>query len=146
MRIVCRHGFFEFFEDGPGEVSTFMSVFGFRLSPFRNRFTFTELLDAETFSVEGVEYLVEIASKTYEGEPWDVMRENGLVFDFIEGKLVPILSIVESIRLSRMGNFYQSNGLILPGSLNDEGLRVTDYSAWYSWKTNTFRYSEVTYG
>jgi hypothetical protein len=75
------------------------------------------------------------------------MRANGLVYDFNLGEVVPILSVMQRVDIVTGKNYFLSSGLILPGSVTDDGSRVTDYAAWLSldeMKTRTFRYSEVT--
>lgn len=123
-----------------------MSSFpGLELSPKDDYFTFSFLKDAPTHSIEGGVYLGETATKTFEGAAWQVMKENGLVYDFNAGIIKQIATITQRFQISIGVNYFLSNGLILPGSLNDEGKRVTDYSAHYSFDTKKFKYSEVTF-
>lgn len=143
MKIRCAHGFFIFEETRTGEVSEFVSRYGLELASRDNYYTFAQLVDAPDFSIEGLAYLDAIATKSFAGNPWDVMRENSLVFNFNTGLVVPIAQITQTAKIAQAGNYYVSNGLILPGSLTDEGDRVTDYAAWFSFDTLKFRYSEV---
>ncbi len=83
------------------------------------------------------------AIKTFEGEPWEVMEENDLVYDFTQDKVVPISTITQAVQTKQTANYFLANGLILPGSLTEEGLRVKDYAAFYLFDTVTFNYSEL---
>lgn len=146
MRIECDHGFFRFYESSGGDLARFLNIYsGFELARVTDYFTFSALATAETFSIAGAQYLSNIATETFEGKPWDVMRANGLIYDFTKGLVVPIASVTVRTKLSQAGKYYSSPGLILPGSVTDGGDRVTDYAAWFSFKTASFRYSEVSF-
>lgn len=145
MRIRCNHGFFIFRETKVGQVSDFMSRFGFSLVPWGDDYTFSALLSAPRYSIKGKSILGVTATKNFEGEPWEVFEANGLVYDFGQGRVVPIASITKSTTVQLAGNRFISPGLILPGSVTADGDRVRDYSAWYSRDTLRFLYSEVSY-
>lgn len=145
MRVKCIHGFFIFQETKVGQVSDFMSLTGLELVPWRDAYTFAYLEEAPDFSLAGLELLGVPAIKTFEGEPWEVFEANGFVYDFSLGVIVPIATIVEPISISLAGNRYVSNGLILPGSITDEGEKVKGYSGWFSRDTLRWLYSEVEY-
>jgi hypothetical protein len=38
-----------------------------------------------------------------------------------------------------------SPGLIMPGSINNQGQRVKEYSAWMNFESQSFKYTEVGY-
>ena len=145
MKIKCLHGYFKIEEQKAGEVSDFSSLFGLELEPVDNYFTFAPLADAPDFSLAGKTYLGAATTKTFAGPPWEVMRENSLVYNFNTGLVVPIAQITQAIQISLAGTYWVSPGLILPGSLTDEGKRVTDYAAWFSKDTMKWRYSAVTF-
>jgi hypothetical protein len=145
MKIECLHGYFLFEETRAGQISDFMSLFGLEITKVGNRFTFQDLADAPRFSIEGSTYLGAPAVATFEGEPWEVMRANNLVYDFTQGVVVPISSITQAARLNAAGNYFVSTGMILPGSITEDGSRVTDYAAFYVSDRVNFKYSEVTY-
>lgn len=146
MKVKCLHGYFKFEEQYSGEASEFVSLFGLDLEPVDNYYTFSALAEAPDFALAGLEYLGAATTKTFAGRPWDVMRENNLVYNFNTGLVVPITSITQVVKLSLAGTYWVSPGLILPGSLTDEGTRVTDYAAWFSRSRGAglWRYSEVT--
>lgn len=143
MRVNCRHGFFQFYEQSTGEISDFISLFGFDLVSEKDYYTFSTLQDAPRYSIQGGEYLGAPAIVTYEGEPWEVMEANGLVYDYDQDKVISILEVTDILQLKETNRYFIADGMIAPGSLTDEGNRVTDYSAFY--ESNRFEYSEVTY-
>lgn len=144
MRIKCIHGYFIFQELRIGQVSDFMARFGLDLVPVGDYYTFADLEETPRHSLKGKELLGNVAIKNYEGEPWEILEQNGLVYDFDKGLVVPISSISVRTKVEQAGNRFVSPGLILPGSITDGG-RVKDYSAWYSRDTLRFLYSEVAY-
>jgi hypothetical protein len=143
VKINCLHGYFIFHEDRIGEVSEFISLFGLPIVFKDDHFTFESLADAPNFSIKGAPYLNTTATKTFAGKVWDVMRENELVYDYDKDLLVPIAQVTNRASFQAAGKYFVSSGLILPGSLTDEGSRVTEYAAWFSTESMRFRYSEV---
>ncbi len=144
MRIDCLHGYFKFTETRSGQLQQFANYFRFDLTRSGDHFTFLDLFDAPKHSIAGGTFLGIPTTATFEGQPWEVMRENGLVYNFITGKIVPIASIVQTAKLDQAATYLVSSGMILPGSITDDG-RVTDYSAHYDAAMSVFRYSEVEY-
>lgn len=145
LRAKCLHGFFIFQETKVGQVSDFMSLTGLSLVPWRDAYTFEDLAEAPDFSLAGKALLGVAATKTFEGEPWEVFEANGFAYNFDTGLVVPIQSVTQQVVIQLAGNRFISNGLILPGSLTAEGERVKDYSAWFSRDTLRWLYSEVEY-
>lgn len=145
MKLKCLHGFFIFEETKVGQVSDFMSLTGLTLVPWRNAFTFEDIVDAPDYSIVGQDLLGAPATVTYEGEPWEVFEENGLVYNFNTGLMVPIVSVTQTTTLYTSGNRFVSPGLILPGSRVQNTGQIRDYSAFYSRDTQRWLYSEVTY-
>ncbi len=145
MQLKCIHGYFKFRETRPGQISVFSNMSGFLFEGQDDYFTFSFLKDAPKYSILGKSYLGVPAIKTFEGEPWEVMRENKLVYDFTKNLVVPISTIVLPVSLSETTNYFLSNGMIVPGSLTDEGLRVKDYAAFFLFDTGKFKYSEVEF-
>lgn len=146
MRIDCEHGYFTFEEHRGGEISEFMSHF--ESLPIVRRgsiFTFEFLEDAPDYAIEGNPYLGVTATVSLSGTPGEIMRANGLVYDFITGTVKTIESITQSIELNQSSNYWVLPGLIKPGSVRDDGMRVTDYSAFYLFDSAKFKYSEVIF-
>lgn len=115
------------------------------IAPWRDAYTFKPLVEAPRFSLAGLDLLGTPATATFEGEPWEVFEANGLVYDFSTETVVTINSITQNVSIGLAGNRYTASGLILPGSLTDDGERVKDYSAWFSSNTLRWLYSEVVY-
>jgi hypothetical protein len=145
MRIDCLHGYFIFSESEAGDIARFAGIFELDVVQKDNYFTFAQLADAPLYSIKGGTYLGADATETFEGNPWQVMEANGLVYNFQTGEIVPAESITQRIKIHLANNYYFSPGLILPGSLTDEGERITGYIAHLSLDTHRFRYSGVQY-
>ncbi len=145
MKIECIHGYFKFSETQAGQISHFCSLYGLTIERSGDHFTFEDLVDAPRHSLPGGTFLGAPTTVLFEGDPWDVMRENGLVYDFNAGEVVLLASILTNAPLSAAGYYYVSTGMILPGSVMDDGSRVTDYSAHFLLGRENFKYSEVGY-
>lgn len=122
-----------------------MTLFDLELVRKNDFYTFPALLDAPTYGIKGGEFLGAAVTKTFEGEPQDVMRENDLVYNFLTETVVPASSITQRIDVAQAQNYFLSSGLILPGSLTDGGFRVRDYAAWYDFGSETFKYAEINF-
>lgn len=145
MRVKCLHGYFIFDETSVGQISDFISWSGLPLQPKENYYTFEKLLDFPTYSIKGKDLLGTPALKTFEGKPWEILEANELVYDFTLDQIRLISSVTQNVVIRQAGNRFVSNGLILPGSLTVEGLRVKEYAAWFSRDRLSFLYSEVGY-
>lgn len=143
MRINCVHGYYFFEETEAGQMSDFSDLFDLFPARSGDHFTFEGLVGAPRFSIEGGTFLGCPTTKTFEGEPWEVMRANGIVYDFINDQVVPIAGVLRSLRAKVSGNFYITSGIILAGSVMEDGKRVTDYAAFYEKNRAVFEYSEV---
>lgn len=144
MRIDCIHGYFKFYELASGQVSKFMSVYGFDLVRKDDYYTFKGLQDAPNYSLEGGLYLGARCDVSFSGPQGEVMRANNLVFDFVKNRVVSVDEIRNQVSFQKTEKYYLASGLAMPCAFTDEGLRVTDYSAWYLENKSYFRYSEVT--
>lgn len=144
MKIKCINGYFIFEETYAGDIAKFISLFrGLEIVPDKNIFTFSKLAGAPFYSIKGNQYLGATAKKTFEGNPWDVMRENELVYNFNTGLVVDMNTISQAVSIVQVGSYYTSSGLILPSSRMESGDRVTDYTARYSFETSRFLYTGV---
>lgn len=143
MRIECNHGYFKFWEDKVGQVSDFISRYGLAIEFFNGDFIFSDLVDAPDFSIKGGTFLGCPTTETFEGHPWEVMRANRIVYDFSTGRVVPIDTILQTVKLKAYGNFFRASGMIIPGSVMEDGSRVTDYAAHF--QNPDFKYSAVDY-
>lgn len=145
MKINCRHGYFIFEETKVGQISRFASLFGLDIESNGEHFTFSDLIDAPDYSLPGGTFLGCPTTEVFAGAPWEVMRANDLVYNFQLGLVVPIASIVAPSQVKTSGNFFLSAGMILPGSVTDDGSRVTDYAAFFLQDEMKFKYSEISY-
>lgn len=145
MKLDCIHGYFIFNETKSGQISQYMSQTGLSLIGKNGYYTFENLQDAPEYSLVGKTLIDIPAIATFEGKPWEVFEENGFVYDFALGLVRPILSIVQKTVVKQAGGVFWSPGLVLPGSITDDGKRVKGYSAWYSRDRLTWKYTAVYY-
>ena len=145
MRIDCLNGYFFFREDKIGEVAQFMAHYSLSLVAVDDYYTFEALEAAPDHSIKGASYLGNLATVNYEGKPWEVMGQNGYVFDLISGTVKAIASIVNIVSISQAGFYFVSPGLINPGAVTSDGRKVKSYRAKLSMATWSYRYSEVSY-
>lgn len=143
MKVDCINGFFIFRELKVGQVSDFMGYTGLELVKWRDAWTFKGLESVPDYSIQGTPFLNLPATKTFEGEPWDLFGENGFVFNFLTGLLVPISTVSNVVNVSVSGNKLISNGLIMPGSILKSGGKIKSFSGYYSRDTLNFSYSGV---
>lgn len=145
MRIKCLDGFFVLDELEPGSISRFQSRFGLEVSPFREKFTFKQLENPLDYAIKGQPYLGATATKTFSGEPWEIFKANSLIFDFTDGVVKQKSAVTSLFKIEQAGNYWISQGLILPGSLTTDGKKIISYSCHYFFDSMRFRYSEVAY-
>jgi hypothetical protein len=129
MRVLCRHGHFSFYPRQTSDLAKFAQMFGLTLEREEDYFTFSTLKAAGKYSLAGKPYVNLPALETYEGNPWDVMRENNFVYHLGLDVLVPKQSIVSIGELISKGFFYVFSGPILqPGSRTITGDQIMSYS------------------
>lgn len=145
MRIKCLHGYYMFEESKAGQIADFLNLFGFQLISKDGYYTFSSLDSAPEFSIKGSTYLGAPCTKSFEGKPWEVMKQNGLVYDFVNDAVVALETIAYKIQLLETNSYFLSNGMIVAGSVRDDGSRVRDYAAHYLFDTAKFKYSEVSF-
>src|SRR5690606_3953243 len=98
------------------------------------------------YSVVGMPYLGVPATKTFSGEPWEVMRENDLVYDIRLESVVRKVAITTLIAPPLSGfSFVAKNPIIQPGSRNASGMQVLSYDGEYLNSTQQLRVSEFRY-
>ena len=120
-----------------------MRYTGLTLVKWGDFYTFSGLEKTPKYTLAGAPFLNLVASKTYEGKPWELFRENMVVYDFLKGIIVPMVSVTQIIKIGLSGNRYLANGLILPGSVTTDGKKIKSYSGYFSRDTLNFSYSEV---
>lgn len=145
MRILCRHGHFAFYQGYPGEMAEFMDYWKVELERSGEFYTFPLLAKAPKYSIQGKPYLGLPAKVTFEGEPWEVLRENGFVFSVALKRLVPKEAVVTPLELAQTEFYYLADfPLIQPGArLN--GRQVLSYDALYNDALIQTKVSELSY-
>lgn len=132
MRILCRHGFFSFYPSNSEELARFCSIFELNLVRMGDFFTFPFLAKIGDYTLSGASFMNLVANKTFEGKPWDLLKENKIVYHVMTESLVPISTVVDVVDIY-LGNYsYHSEvALIQPGSLDSTGKRVASYDAMF---------------
>ncbi len=146
MRVVCRHGHFAFYPDNASEIGRFANYFEANLEREEDYFTFEALAGLRKYSILGQPYPLLPATKTFEGNVWDVMRENNLVYSLTLGTLVPKLSILSLVDIPLVGYFSLVQGSLLqPGSRILTGQQILSYSGEFVDEGMSLRVAEYTY-
>ncbi len=135
MRVLCRHGHFAFFPEDAGDINRFRVYYGQELVRVGNYYTFPGLEDAPKYSLLGSPYLGVPATKTFEGEPWEVMEANGFVYFFETDTIGPKELALDIVSLARMQFYFLfQNQLIQPGSRLTTGEQILSYDGDFSLK------------
>lgn len=146
MRVLCRHGHFAFYPKRASDIAEFASRYGFTLEPEEDYYTFSALAGAPKYSLLGNIYLNLPAIKTYEGTPWEVMKQNSFVYSLTTGLIVPKLAVVQIVELHSLGLHYIFDGAILqPGSRTLLGGQILSYSGEVLTDKFQMRVSEFSY-
>lgn len=132
MRILCRHGFFSFYPETENDLAIFCRNFEVDLVKHDDFYTFPFLNKAPCFSIKGAQYLNLLASKTFEGSPWDVMRENKFVYSIQGEQLILSTSVINTVDINYTNfGYLVESALIQPGSRDDKGKIIMSYDADY---------------
>lgn len=119
MRVLCRHGHYAFFPRDKSDLGNFTSIFGVSLKPEKDFFTFPLLVGAPNYSLSVMPWLNLVAVKTFEGEPWEVMKANGFVYNVSLGIIVPKEMVLSTCRPALVGSYFLLETLLLQsGSRN----------------------------
>lgn len=147
MRVVCRHGHFAFYPRTSEDIGRFQQYYQTELVAEADYFTFPELVGLPRYSILARPYGNLIALATYEGRSaWEVMRENGFVYDVTTALLLPKLSVTNMVKLPQT-TYYSitQRTLVQPGALTVAGTRILSYDAEFSldWKQLRIRSTSV---
>lgn len=146
MRVLCRSGHFAFYPRTASDIARFSNYFSVTLKRERDYYTFKGLYGAEDYSLLGKPYLNLPALATYEGEPWEIMRENDFVYSLDLGIIVPKLSILSIVDTPLVGYYYRAGGSIIqPGSRTLLGQQILSYSGEFIDEGSSLRISEFSY-
>lgn len=146
MRVLCRHGHFAFYPKRLSDITRFTSFFKEDLVRVDDYYTFENLAEAENYSILGKPYVNLPALTTYEGKPWEVMRENGFVYHVASGLLVPKLSILIPVNPPQAGYYFLAQTpIIQPGSRNLSLQQILSYDGEFHQDTFRLRVSSYQY-
>jgi len=145
MRVICRHGHFSFYPQYPDELARFAVLIGRTLVRKDDYYTFEELAELEKYSINGTLNGSMVSTVTYEGQPWEVMKENNMVYSLEFGFIVSKTAILSMVKLTEVGSYWIANvPLIQPGSLNYLGLRIMSYDGELDLATSMLKIFEVS--
>ena len=146
MRVLCRHGHFAFFPRREYEIFIFNDLLEVELVRSQDFYTFPILKDLPDYSLVGQLYGNFPSITRYEGNPWEIMRENRLVYSLETGLLVPRETIFVSINPVITGEFFLADTLLIqPGSSNYIGQRILSYDAEFLQDKLQLRVIEYSY-
>lgn len=146
MRILCRHGHFAFYPEDAHDIAQFTGLFSESLVRVGDFYTFAFLKDAPDFSIQGKTLLGLPATKTFAGHPWEVMRENNLVYSVALKAAVMKTAIMLPASLEVVDDYWiTENPLIQPGSRLPTGQQILSYDAQYIRDASQLRVFEVQY-
>jgi hypothetical protein len=146
MRLICRHGHYAFFPRTASDISRFSNFYGQELVREGEFYTFPFLKGIQDFSIAALPIKNLPALKTFEGKPWEVMKENGLVYSLSLKVLVPKASITFLVNPPQTGFYFTSQTpLIQAGSRNALGLQLLSFDAEYQFDINKLRVREFSY-
>ena len=143
MRVLCRSGHFAFYPRNASDLAQFSNYFDVTLKRERDYYTFEGLYGAESYSLTLKPYLNLPALETFEGDPWDVMKENGFVYSLALGIIVPKLAIISIVEVPLVGFYFRAGGSLLqPGSRTLTGDLIMSYSGEFVDEGLSLRISE----
>jgi hypothetical protein len=145
MIFSVQHGYFICREEYSGEVAEFNSRYDQDLVAKDDYYTFSLLRDAQDYSIKFLPYLGVIATKTYHGPVPEIMRQNGLTYNFFTGFVQPMATVGIVASFIRRYTVYTSRGLIIPGSLTETGEIIKGYQCRYDSSSLNFNYTELFY-
>lgn len=122
MRVTCQHGYYKFYPDDNGSLARFSKLFYIDFVAVKDYYVFKGLETLKNYSIAGSIYYNLPALKTFEGEPWEVMKENSFVFDLTTGLLLPSLSIIATDRLKSFNQYFTADSRILQAGTRDQSL------------------------
>lgn len=145
MRILCRHGHLAFYPRDAEDISRFSNLFDVELVKERDFYTFQRLQGAADYSLALKPYLTLPATRTFEGDPWDLMRENNWVYHIATDLIVIKTAVTEVIQLPAIGFcFLAESPIIQPGSIT-EGGRILSYSGEWNQGKAQLKITEFDY-
>lgn len=147
MIVNCRHGHIAFYPDSLSDITRLSRNFGVTLVKDGDLFTFPALAGAPRWSLPALTWLGVPAVVAFEGRnSWDVMRENGFVFNVALQRVVPKETVVGSVSIQGTQDYFMvAGGIIQPGMRDDSGAQVLSYHGRLDLNLGTFRLTEFAY-
>jgi len=125
----------------------FADYFGVDLVSDRDFFTFPLLKGAPTLSIQGAQYLGATAIKTYSGHPWEVMKQNNLVYNLSTKTMVQKSTISTLIQPERVDYYFMAQTkLVQAGSKHKaSGQQILSFDSEFVQDYFQLRLSEFKY-
>jgi hypothetical protein len=129
MKVLCRHGFFEYYPQAATDLKRFERLQRITLVPEKNYFTFEGLIGLDRFSLQGSLYKNLPALTTFEGrDAAEVMRENGWVYHLGTELLIPKELVLTTVILPlTMDCIVAPSCFVQPGAVLQNGSRLLSY-------------------
>lgn len=142
MRIICKNGYYKFFPIDIGGLKFFSELYG-SLKPEGDYYTFDTLQELDNYIFAGWPIGITTATKNYAGDKSELLKANGLTYNYITGQIVPIISIIGEMRIDA-GAYMATPEL--PQAHKFIGLnRVTGFSGFYDWGLKIFKIERLFY-
>lgn len=144
MRIFCKNGYYKFYPQNIGDLKLFIDRTGFNLKPENDYYTFDTLQKLDNYIFAGWHLGLSLAVKNYAGDKSELMRINGVTYNYTIDKIVPIVTILGKMRIDE-GAFMSCP--FLPQAHKFIGLlnRVTGFSGFYDWGLNVYKIERLFY-
>lgn len=143
MRIICRNGYYKFFPEDTGALKFFSEQNGFNLKPEKDYFTFDTLQELDGYIFKGWPIGLSVATQNYAGEKSELLKANGLTYNYTIDQIVPIVSVIGNMRIDE-GAYLASP--ILPQAHKFYNLnRVTGFSGFYDWRLKVYKIERLFY-
>lgn len=146
VRVKCDHGFYKFYPVSHDDLQRFTSLHNITLVKSRDFYTFPLLAELGTFSIRGLAYGGAVAIFSFQGEPWEVMRKNNLVYDMETKLILPKSSVIKIVKVLEAGNYYFSDSnIIQAGSITTGAQRVLSFDGVMDMQGLALRMREVSF-
>lgn len=142
MRIICKNGYYKFFPTDIGGLKFFSEIYG-SLKPEKDYFTFDALQELDNYIFAGWPIGLSIATTNYAGEKSELLKANGLTYNYTTGQIVPIVSIIGEMRIDN--GAYMASPELPQAHKFVAFNRVTGFSSFYDWKLKFFKIERLFY-
>ena len=144
MRIFCKNGYYKFYPQNIGDLKFFTEATGFKLKPEKDYYTFDTLADLDNYIFAGWTLGLSIAIKNYAGDKAELLKANGVMYNYTIDQIVPTLSIIGKLRIDE-GAYMATPELPQAGKFTGLLNRVTGFSGFYDWQLKVYKIERLFY-